>query len=44
MPLSSTADIVAAARRDGRGVGAFNVVQLEQAEAIVAGAAEAQAR
>jgi len=43
MPLSSTADIVAAARRDGRGVGAFNVVQLEQAEAIVAGAAEAQA-
>ena len=43
MPLSSTADIVAAARRDRRGVGAFNVVQLEQAEAIVAGAAEAQA-
>ena len=43
MPLSSTADIVAAARRHGRGVGAFNVVQLEQAEAIVAGAADAQA-
>jgi fructose-bisphosphate aldolase, class II len=43
MPLGSTADIVAAARRERRGVGAFNVVQLEHAEAIVAGAADAQA-
>jgi fructose-bisphosphate aldolase class II len=43
MPLGSTADIVAAARRDRRGVGAFNVVQLEQAEAIVAGAGDARA-
>jgi fructose-bisphosphate aldolase, class II len=43
MPLASTAEIVAAARRDRRGVGAFNVVQLEQAEAIVAGATDAQA-
>lgn len=31
-------DLVAAARRDGRGIGAFNVIQLEHAEAIVAGA------
>jgi fructose-bisphosphate aldolase class II len=43
MPVRSTADIVAAARRDRRGVGAFNVVQLEHAEAIVSGAAAARA-
>jgi fructose-bisphosphate aldolase, class II len=43
MPLGSTADIVTSASRDGRGVGAFNVVQLEHAEAIVAGAARADA-
>jgi fructose-bisphosphate aldolase, class II len=43
MPLGSTADIVTSASRDGRGVGAFNVVQLEHAEAIVAGAAQADA-
>jgi fructose-bisphosphate aldolase, class II len=39
MPLGSTADIVTSASRDRRGVGAFNVVQLEHAEAIVSGAA-----
>jgi len=32
------ADLVTAARREGRGIGAFNVIQLEHAEAIVAGA------
>ena len=34
MPLSSTADVVAA----GEGIGAFNVITLEHAEAIVRGA------
>jgi fructose-bisphosphate aldolase class II len=43
MPLGSTADIVGSASRDRRGVGAFNVVQLEHAEAIVSGAARADA-
>jgi fructose-bisphosphate aldolase class II len=43
MPLGSTADIVTSASRDRRGVGAFNVVQLEHAEAIVSGAARADA-
>jgi fructose-bisphosphate aldolase class II len=43
MPLVPTAEIVTAAARDRRGVGAFNVVQLEHAEAIVAGAADARA-
>jgi len=43
MPLGSTADIVTSASRDRRGVGAFNVVQLEHAEAIVSGAARAGA-
>ena len=43
MPLDSTADIVTSASRDGRGVGAFNVIQLEHAEAIVSGAAQAEA-
>jgi len=43
MPLGSTADIVTSASRDRRGAGAFNVVQLEHAEAIVAGAARAGA-
>lgn len=37
MPLVPTADIVAAAG-SGHGVGAFNVIQLEHAEAYVAGA------
>jgi fructose-bisphosphate aldolase class II len=43
MPLASTADLVAAAAPGRRGVGAFNVVQLEHAQAIVAGAAQADA-
>ncbi|MDF2743750.1 MAG: tagatose-bisphosphate aldolase, partial [Actinomycetia bacterium] len=43
MPLASTADIVTSAARDRRGVGAFNVVQLEHGQAIVSGAALAGA-
>jgi fructose-bisphosphate aldolase, class II len=43
MPLGSTADILVSASRDRRGVGAFNVVQLEHAQAIVSGAARADA-
>ncbi|MFE0173624.1 ketose-bisphosphate aldolase [Streptomyces sp. NPDC059002] len=38
MPLSPTGDITGAARARRSGVGAFNVVQIEHAEAIVAGA------
>ncbi|MFF3286997.1 ketose-bisphosphate aldolase [Streptomyces sp. NPDC003023] len=38
MPLTPTDDIARSAARAGVGVGAFNVVQLEHAEAIVAGA------
>ncbi|MGA5417623.1 class II fructose-bisphosphate aldolase [Streptomyces pseudogriseolus] len=38
MPLSPTDAVVAPAARAGVGVGAFNVVQLEHAEAIVSGA------
>jgi fructose-bisphosphate aldolase class II len=38
VPLVSTADLVGAARRQGRGVGAFNVICLEHAEAIITGA------
>lgn len=41
--LTPTGDIVDAARAAGRGVGAFNVIQLEHAEAIVAGAEKAGA-
>jgi fructose-bisphosphate aldolase, class II len=41
MPLARTADLVAAAYRAGTGVVAFNVITLEQAEAIVAGAERA---
>jgi fructose-bisphosphate aldolase class II len=41
MPLVSTGDIVGPAARAGRGAGAFNVIQLEHAEAIVAGATRA---
>ncbi|OJV78806.1 MAG: fructose-bisphosphate aldolase [Cellulomonas sp. 73-92] len=40
-PLEDTADEVRRARRLGRGIGAFNVVLLEHAEAIVAGAERA---
>jgi fructose-bisphosphate aldolase class II len=36
--LTPTAEIVGAAAKAGRGVGAFNVIQLEHAEALVAGA------
>jgi fructose-bisphosphate aldolase, class II len=43
MPLARTTDILAAAARDRRGVGAFNVVQLEHGQAIVSGAARAGA-
>lgn len=38
MTLQAMADVAGPARRDGRGVGAFNVIQIEHAEAIVAGA------
>ena len=38
MPLATTADLVAAAHRAGTGVAAFNVITLEHAEAIAAGA------
>ena len=41
MPLARTADLVAAAYRAGSGVVAFNVINLEYAEAIVAGAEKA---
>jgi fructose-bisphosphate aldolase class II len=38
MPIARTADLVAAAHRGGYGLAAFNVITLEHAEAIVAGA------
>jgi fructose-bisphosphate aldolase class II len=41
MPLVSTQEIVDSARARGVGVGAFNVITLEHAEAIVAGAEQA---
>lgn len=41
MPLAATRDIVSAATSLGHGVGAFNVIALEHAEAIVAGAEQA---
>src|SRR6476646_5505787 len=41
MPLARTADLVAAAHNAGSGLAAFNVITLEHAEAIVAGAAKA---
>ena len=43
MPLVPTAAIVEVARAEGRGAAAFNVIQLEHAEAIVSGAFRAQA-
>jgi fructose-bisphosphate aldolase, class II len=43
MPLVAMREIVEAARAAGRGVGAFNVVGVEHAEAIVAGASAAGA-
>jgi fructose-bisphosphate aldolase, class II len=39
--ITPTGEIVDAARAGGRGVGAFNVIQIEHAEAIVAGAENA---
>src|SRR4051794_24844894 len=41
MPLARTADLVAAAHHAGTGLAAFNVITLEHAEAIVAGAEQA---
>jgi fructose-bisphosphate aldolase, class II len=41
MPLARTADLVSAAYRAGSGLVAFNVITLEYAEAIVAGAEKA---
>ena len=38
MTLRSTAELIAGARADGRAVAAFNVITLEHAEGIVAGA------
>src|SRR5215212_8187848 len=38
MPLARTADLVSAAYQAGSGLPAFNVITLESAEAIVAGA------
>jgi fructose-bisphosphate aldolase class II len=38
MPLASMTEIIGQARAAGRGVGAFNVIGIEHAEAIVAGA------
>lgn len=38
MPLVSGAEVLLAAAKAGRGVGAFNVIQLEHAEALIAGA------
>lgn len=43
MTLTTTGDIIGAAARKGIGVGAFNVIQLEHAEALVAAAEEANA-
>ena len=43
MPLVPLPPLLQAAARDRRGLGAFNVIQLEHAEAIVAGAAQAKA-
>ncbi|MER7752835.1 class II fructose-bisphosphate aldolase [Kitasatospora sp. NPDC097643] len=43
MPLVATGSIVEPAARHRQGVGAFNVIQLEHAEAIVAGAERAGA-
>jgi fructose-bisphosphate aldolase class II len=43
MPLVSTQQIVNSARARGAGAGAFNVITLEHAEAIVAGAEQAGA-
>jgi len=41
MPLATTRALVNAARAAGEGIGAFNVITLEHAEAVVAGASRA---
>ena len=38
MPETQTAEIIAAARAEGEGVGAFNLIGIEHAEAIISGA------
>lgn len=43
MPLISTGELVSAAQAEGRGIAAFNVITLEHAEAIAAGAERAGA-
>jgi fructose-bisphosphate aldolase, class II len=43
MPLAAMTEIIGPARAAGRGVGAFNVIGLEHAEAIAAGAEAASA-
>jgi fructose-bisphosphate aldolase, class II len=43
MPLVGLADLLNRAKQNRHGLGAFNVIQLEHAEAIVAGAAAADA-
>ena len=43
MPLVSTAELVSAARAAGHGVAAFNIITLEHAEAVAAGAEQAGA-
>ena len=43
MPLAAMREIIAPARAAGHGVGAFNVIGIEHAEAIVAGAEAADA-
>ncbi|KUJ64940.1 fructose-bisphosphate aldolase [Streptomyces albus subsp. albus] len=42
MPLTPTDDVITTAFRKDRGVGAFNVIQIEHAEAIVTGAQRAE--
>ena len=44
MPLATMGEIIGPARAAGRGVGAFNVIGIEHAEAIVTGAEAAGAR
>jgi fructose-bisphosphate aldolase class II len=43
MPAAALSSLIGPARRAGRGLGAFNVIGLEHAEAIVAGAEAARA-
>lgn len=43
MTLRAMAEVAGAARRDGHGIGAFNVIQIEHAEAVVDGAERAGA-